>query len=103
MIHTGEKPYQCSQSDMPFCFTCHMMIHTGEKPYKCSLCEKTFQKSNCLTCHMRIHTGKIQCGETLTEKSILVKHKITHIEENTNQEDKDFCNNRETINSIVLF
>ncbi|CAL4240637.1 unnamed protein product, partial [Meganyctiphanes norvegica] len=77
-----------------------MMIHTGEKPYKCSLCKKTFQKSNCLTCHMRIHTGKIQCGETLTEKRILVKHKITHIEENTNQEDKDFCNNRDPINNM---
>ncbi|CAL4068067.1 unnamed protein product, partial [Meganyctiphanes norvegica] len=44
-----------------------------------------------LTCHMTIHTGKIQCGETFTEKICLVKHKITHIEENT--EDKIFkCN-----------
>ena len=39
--HTGEKPFQCSNSDKTFSLTSHILIHTGDKPYQCDIRELT--------------------------------------------------------------
>lgn len=44
-IHSGEKPYECSEweSLQPKAnFIIHQKVHTGEKPYDCNECGKAF-------------------------------------------------------------
>ena len=60
-IHTGEKPYQCSQCDMVFTWnkylTVHIRTHTGKNPYQFGQCDMAITKQANLTVHIRPHTG----------------------------------------------
>ncbi|XP_032377716.1 zinc finger protein 70 [Etheostoma spectabile] len=108
IIHTGEKPFSCSDSgtlkkhmrshtgQKPFsCSVCnksftrsgslqnHMRIHTREKLFSCSVCNKSFIQRGHLQLHMRIHTGErpfscSECGKAFTERGTLKKHVMTH-------------------------
>ena len=39
MIHTGEKPYECTHCEKALSnkkgLNCHMSTHSGDKPYQC--------------------------------------------------------------------
>ncbi|XP_078005399.1 zinc finger protein 556-like [Phascolarctos cinereus] len=85
-IHTGEKPYECSELERPSGGSQHQRLHTGpmcdeykgcgkgflynsdlalyqkshalKEPYKYSGCGKAFRNKTQLTVHHRIHTGE---------------------------------------------
>jgi KRAB domain-containing zinc finger protein len=54
-IHTGERPYKCTECDRSFSskgnLQVHIRIHTGEKPFECNICGKCFSRPNTLKVH----------------------------------------------------
>ena len=59
-----------------------MMIHSGEKPYQCSHCDKAFNETSALMRHMRNHTGENHTSVAsvirLSRTDYLKKHIMTH-------------------------
>ncbi|MBZ3890359.1 Zinc finger protein 42-like protein [Sciurus carolinensis] len=64
LVHTGEKPYQCTfegcgkRFSLDFNLRTHVCIHTGEKRFACTFpgCNKRFVQSNNLKVHFLTHS-----------------------------------------------
>ncbi|XP_075772552.1 uncharacterized protein LOC102461677 isoform X3 [Pelodiscus sinensis] len=86
-VHTGEKPFKCSDSGKSFSehshFTNHQKIHTRDTPHNCSDCGKNFSANSHFVIHRMAHTGEKPfncsvCGKRFSQKSNLVTHWKSH-------------------------
>ncbi|XP_017500139.3 zinc finger protein 42 homolog [Manis javanica] len=68
LVHTGEKPFQCTfqgcgkRFSLDFNLRTHVRIHTGEKRFVCPFegCHKKFTQSNNLKAHLGTHVNTTQ-------------------------------------------
>ncbi|KAA0192407.1 Transcriptional repressor protein YY1, partial [Fasciolopsis buskii] len=91
LVHTGEKPYQCTfegcgkRFSLDFNLRTHLRIHTGDRPYPCPQpgCSKRFAQSTNLKSHLATHS-KIRslATSTLIDRShnTLRPHSLAHLQ-----------------------
>ncbi|KAM9530865.1 uncharacterized protein ACWYII_042380 isoform 3-T4 [Salvelinus alpinus] len=86
-VHTGKKPFSCTQCHMRFAqagnLKIHQRVHTGEKPFSCTQCHMRFAEAGSLKRHQRVHTGEKlfscnHCHMRFAQAGNLKRHQRVH-------------------------
>ncbi|KAH7638362.1 transcription factor yy2-like protein [Dermatophagoides farinae] len=87
LVHTGEKPFQCTfdgcgkRFSLDFNLRTHVRIHTGDRPYVCPFdgCLKKFAQSTNLKSHILTHAKSKNYSNLIKPYQCSVKKMITAV------------------------
>ena len=80
-----QHPGCCDGFNTRFSLKRHLKMHTGEKPYPCTQCPKSFAEKSTLVRHLRIHTGERPfacswqgCDRSFSDRTNVKRHEQQH-------------------------